>query len=328
MTKRIRLVVVLVVIAIVTIVCLSGIYVVNQGEQAVVLTFGNITDTKDSGTYWYFPLIQSVRKESTTQMHTVEYGYRTLQASTTQTAASYQEHPEESIMLTSDQNIVSVEAVFQYRVDDVQAYFYNVDDQVDSMRYAFETVLRRNLQNRTLDDAMINKLQIADQVLPDFKEMLKPYGLGVTVSSVMIQNINVPKEVQAAYEDVINASTEKTKNNDEAEKYRNQVVPNAKAQAYKMLQDAQAYSAKAIANAQGDVSQFNSVLANYINSKEVTRTRLLIETLESILKNANKVYIMDDSSGALKLLNLNDSAVQPAASGTAAPVPTTSAGGN
>ena len=112
-------------------------------------------------------------------------------------------------------------------------------------------MLRRNLQNRTLDEALLAKQEIEAQVLPDFLAMIKPYKLGITVSAVRIQNISVPTEVNSAYEDVINAMTEKTKNLDEAEKYKNQVVPNARGQAYKMVQDAQAYSAKTIANAEG-----------------------------------------------------------------------------
>lgn len=302
---KIRLIAIIAILCVAAVYCLAGIFVVNPGEQAVVLTFGRITDTKDSGTYWRLPLVQQVMKQSTTQLYTCEYGYRTAQAATTSTTAQYDDKPEEATMLTSDQNIVNVEAVFQYKVTDVMTYLYNVDDQEGTMRCAFETVLRRNLQNRTLDDALLNKQEISDQVLPDFRDMLMPYKLGVTVQAVMIQNITVPDQVKSAYTDVINASTEKTKNQDEAEKYKNQVVPNAKAQAYKMVQDAQAYSARTIAEAKGEVAEFNSVYANYVNSKEITRKRLLIETLESILAQANKLYIMDDSSGALKLLNLN-----------------------
>jgi membrane protease subunit HflK len=333
---KVRLIAILILVGIAVIIGLSGIYVVNPGEQAVVLTFGRNTDTTDSGIHFRIPMVQQVHKLSTTQQHTLEYGYRTTQAATTTSTAKYEDHPEESIMLTSDQNIVSVEAVFQYYVTDAAEYLYNVDDQEGTLRCAFETVLRRNLQNRTLDDALLNKLEIADQVLPDFREILKPYGLGVTVKAVMIQNITVPQEVQSAYEDVNNALTEKTKNLDEAEKYKNQVVPNAEAQAYKMVQEAQAYSAKTIASAQGEVAQFNDVYAKYVDNKEITRKRLLIEALESILSNADKLYMVDDNTGMLKLLSLDNSSapssLQPQA--TAAPMPTVApqttatAGGN
>jgi membrane protease subunit HflK len=325
---------ILIVLGVLVIFGLTGIYIVNPGEQAVVLTFGQKTDVKDSGTYWRMPLVQQVRKQSTMQKYTVEYGFRTTVPATTTSVAQYEDKPEESIMLTSDQNIVSVEAVFQYSVADVSAFFYEVDDQEGTMRCAFETVLRRNLQNRTLDDALLNKQEISDQVLPDFRAMLQPYNIGVNITAVMIQNITVPKQVQAAYEDVNNALTEKTKNLDQAEQYKNKVVPNARAQAYTMVQDAQAYSAKTIANAQGEVAQFNDVYANYVDNKDITRKRLLIETLESILGNANKLFIMDDSSGMLKLLSLDGSSVPDTAQPTEAPMatpapqPTATTGGN
>jgi len=322
---KLRLIAILIVLGVLVIFGLTGIYIVNPGEQAVVLTFGQITDTKDSGTYWRMPLVQKVQVESRTQLHTQEYGYRTTQPATTTSEAVYEDVPKESIMLTGDQNIVSVEAVYQYYVTDVSSYLYEVDDPAGTMRCAFETVIRRSLQNLTLDDALLKKQEIEQQVLPAFRDMLKPYKIGVTISSVMIQNISVPAEVKTAYEDVNNALNEKTQRLDEAEKYKNQVVPNARGLAYKMLQDAQAYSAKAIANAGGEVAQFNDVYAKYVDNKEITRKRLLIETLESILAQANQLYIMDDTGGALKLLNLNGGVT---AQPQATPVPQATTGGN
>lgn len=330
---KIRLIAILVVLGIVGIYCLTGIYVVNPGEQAVVLTFGKITDTKDSGTYWRLPLVQDAQIQSTTRLYTLEYGFRTKTPATTTSAAVYEDKPEEAIMLTSDQNIVNVEVVYQITVSDVSAFLYRVDDPFGTMQCAFETVLRRNLQSRTLDEALLAKNEIAAQVLPDFQAVLRPYGMGVTVSAVMIQNISVPDQASAAYADVINATTEKTKNQDEAEKYKNQVLPNANAQAYKMVQDAQAYSARTIADAEGEVAQFNDVYAKYVDNKDITRKRLLIETLENILSQANQLFIMDDASGALKLLNLNTGSIatqspQPVITPSAAPQPTATAGGN
>lgn len=337
--KKIRGITIAVVAGVLLLIAASGIYQVQQGEQAVVLTFGKASpDTAGSGLHWRIPFVQSVKIQSTQHIYTCEYGFKTTQAATTTTKAQYQEVPEEAIMLTSDENIVEVEVVYQVKVTDPAAFFYKVDDPFGTMQCAFETVLRRNVQNRTLDEALLAKEEIAAQVLPDFQAVLKPYNLGVTVTSVMIQNISVPQEASAAYADVINAQTEKTKNLDDAEKYKNQVVPNAKAQAYKMEQDAQAYAAKKLADAQGDVAEFNAVYANYVSAKDITRKRLLIETLQSILAGANKVYIMDDSSGALKLLNLTDTSAAPtptpAPEATATPVatptpqPTSTEGGN
>lgn len=317
--SRIRLIAVLVVLAVAAVMGFSGIYEVKQGEQAVVLTFGEITETKGEGLYWHLPLVQEVRRQSRMAIYTMEYGFRTSKNASATDQPQYEDVSSEAIMLTGDQNIVQVEAVYQVLVQDVQSFFYNVDNPFGTMQCAFETVLRRNLQNRTLDDALLNKQDIEAQLLPDFREMLKPYALGITIKAVQIQNISVPQEVLSAYEDVNNAKNEKTRKLDEAEKYKNQVVPNARAEAYKLVQDAEAYKARTIANAEGEVVEFNEVLARYVNSKDITRTRLLIETLESILAKAARIYMMDDDSGILKILTLDPD--QPAA--TVAPAPQT-----
>ena len=301
-----RTIAILVIVVVVAIIGLSGIYRVNQGEQAVVLTFGEKTDVREAGMYWHVPFVQSVAKQSRTQLYTLEYGFRTQKAATTSDTAEYSDEDKEAIMLTKDQNIVKVEAVYKVYVEDVAAFLYQVNDPFDTMQRAFETVIRRNLQNRTLDDALLNKQQIESEVLPEFRDMLNSYDIGVKVKEVLIQNINVPAEVLSAYQDVNNAMAEKTTKLDEAEKYKNQVVPNARAQAYKLVQDAEAYRAKTVANAEGEVAQFNDVYAKYVNNKDITRKRLLIETLEKILSSAGKLYMVDDSSGLLKMLNIGE----------------------
>lgn len=310
---KVRTLAVLVLIGLVVIICLTGIYRVDQGEQAVVLTFGQITDSKEPGLYWHAPVVQTIRKQSKTQIYTMEYGFRTQKTATTTEQAEYADMDNEAIMLTGDQNIVKVEAVYQVYVQDVGSFFYNVDDPFGTMQAAFETVLRRNLQNRTLDDALLNKQDIEARVLPDFRAMLQSYNLGVVIKEVRIQNIMVPGEVLTAYEDVNDAKNEKTRKLDEAEKYKNEIVPNARGSAYKMIQDAQAYRASKIANAQGEVAEFNDVYEKYVNSKEITRKRLLIETLETILANAKKLYMVDDNGSFLKMLNIGDVQDQAAA---------------
>lgn len=322
---RIRNIALLVVLAVVVITAVSGIYQVRTGDQAVVLTFGRITDTRDSGLYWHMPFIQQVRMQSRTQLYTLEYGFRTKQASTSTSPAVYDEVPDEAIMLTNDQNIVQIEAVYQIIVQDVPQFLYRVDDPFGTLQCAFETVLRRNLQSRTLDDALLNKQGIATQVKKDFREMLAPYNIGVEVRDVMIQNIAVPQTVSSAYADVINAMSEKTRKLDEAEKYKNQVVPAARAQAHQMEQQAEAYRAKTIAEAQGEVAEFNEVYQKYVNSKDITRKRLLIETLESILSSAGKLYIVDDNGGMLKLLNIDQGAASATATATPTPAATPTA---
>lgn len=284
----------------------SSFYRVGQGEEALVLTFGHVTDTKGPGLYWKIPLIQSVIQESVTTIHTKEYGFRTTQSGSAGTAARYADVEDESVMLTSDDSIVSIEAIYQYTIRDVKQYTFDVDDPEGTLQLAFEAVLRRNIQNRPLDDALLNKEEIEQQVLPDFQALIDTYQMGVKINDVRIQNITVPKEVAAAYEDVNNAKNEKTKRLDEAEKYANEILPTARSKAFQTVQNAEGYKAETIAEAESEVAVFNAVYEKYQASPQVTRTRLLIETMERVLENSGRIIVAEPDSDVLKILNIGD----------------------
>lgn len=299
----------------------TGFYRVQEGCEGLVLTFGKITGQKGPGLYWRIPLIQQVKTESVTEIITQEFGFRTTTVGTTSSSSEYEDVPEEAIMITGDGNIVRVESVYQVVVKDPASYLFNVDDPMGTLQHAFETVLRRNIQNRTLDDALLNKQDIESQVLPDFRNLVNAYQLGLEVKEVRIQNITVPTEVAAAYEDVNNALNEKTRKLDEAEKYANQVVPAARAEAYNMVQQAEAYKAETIAQAEGEVTVFNQILEKYRLAPEITRQRLKIEAMEAILASASQKFIVQqDDGGLLKILPLEEETPQAPA---ATPQPTT-----
>lgn len=284
----------------------GSFYRVGQGEEALVLTFGHVTDTKGPGLYWKIPLVQSVIQESVTTIHTKEYGFRTTQSGSAGTAARYADVEDESVMLTSDDSIVSIEAVYQYTIRDVKQYTFDVDDPEGTLQLAFEAILRRNIQNRPLDDALLNKEEIERQVLPDFQALIDTYQMGVKINDVRIQNITVPKEVAAAYEDVNNAKNEKTKRLDEAEKYANEILPTARSKAFQTVQNAEGYKAETIAEAESEVAVFNAVYEKYKASPQVTRTRLLIETMERVLQNSGRIIVAEPDSDVLKILNVGD----------------------
>ncbi|MEG0766851.1 MAG: FtsH protease activity modulator HflK [Clostridia bacterium] len=293
--------IVLVVLAVVALLGLMSVYRVGQGEEAVVLTFGRVTAHQGPGLYFRIPLFQQVRSASVTTIYTSEYGFRTTKAGSASTSAVYKDVESEGVMLTNDNNIVMVEAIYQYNIRDVQQYLFDVDDPLGTLQLAFEAVIRRNIQNRPLDDALLNKEEIELQVLPDFQRLIDGYDIGIQVRNVYIQNITVPKNVTAAYEDVNNAKNEKTRKLDDAERYRNGVVPVARSNAYQLLQDAEGYRAEKIAQAKADVAVFEQVYEKYKSSPEITRKRLLIETLEKVLSNAERKLVLE-SEGVLKTL--------------------------
>ncbi len=299
----------IIVLALAIIIVWSGFYRVGQGEEALVLTFGRVTGTHGPGLYWHVPMVQSIISESVTTIHTREYGFRTAYQGNATRASTYVDNHDEGVMLTNDNSIVALEAIYQYTIRDVKQYSFDVDDPEGTLQLAFEAVIRRNIQNRSLDDALLNKEQIEREVLPDFQALIDSYEMGVKINDVRIQNITVPQDVASAYEDVNNAKNEKTKRLDEAERYKNKVLPVARSNAYAKLQEAEAYKAEVIAAAESDVAVFNAVYEKYKSAPEITRTRLLIETLENVLSGSGKLYIVD-GAGTMKLLQLNDAKLQ------------------
>lgn len=297
-----RTILICTIVAVVALVGLSGIYRVNEGEEAILLTFREMTDKKGPGIYWHIPFVQSVDKVSTAQIHTLELGFRTETGQTLSDPSLYEDVSDEALMLTGDDNLVRVEAVCQYSIKDAQSYLYEVDEPESTMKLAFETALRRNIQNKALDDALLSKATIEQEVIPDFQRMLDSYSIGVTVREIRIQNIAVPEEVNSAYEDVNNAKNEKTRKLDEAERYENEVIPAARSEAYEMIQDAEAYKSEVISQATGDVANFNSIYEEYVSSKEITRKRLMIETMEKILAGAEKKVVIEGDGDTLRLL--------------------------
>ena len=310
-TPKPGLVILLLVLVIIIAIAATGFYRVGQGEEALVLTFGRVTDQNGPGLFWHIPFIQSIISESVTTIHTVEYGFRTTRTGSAGTAAQYSDENDESVMLTNDNSIVSIEAIYQYTISDVKEYSFDIDDPEGTLQLAFEAVIRRNIQNRPLDDALLNKEEIEQQVLPDFQALIDTYEMGVKINDVRIQNISVPSEVSAAYEDVNNAKNEKTKRLDEAERYANEILPKARSTAYETVKQAEAYKVELVAQANADTAVFNAVLAEYQAAPEITRTRLLIETLENVLSNSGRIVIFNNDSNVVKILDLDEETVDP-----------------
>ena len=294
----------LVILAVIAAIGLGGLYRVGQGEQALVITFGEVTNTNGPGLYWRMPGVQQVISRSVTTIHNVEYGYRTSIAGTSKTAAQYTDVASESVMLTNDNSIVQLEAIYQYTIRDVKEYLFDVEDPRGTMHLAFEAILRRNIQSRSLDDALLNKDAIQQEVLPDFQALIDSYDMGVKVHGVHIQNITVPSEVIANYEDVNNAKNEMTRRLDEAQQYENRVLPQARSQAYELIQQAQAYEVDITAKAEADTAVFNAVLTQYKAQEDTAKSRMLIEAMEQILGDAGRIIVVDQDSQVLKHLDL------------------------
>ena len=290
---------------------ISGIYTVQSGEEAVLLRFGDHIDTiTESGLHWHIPApVDSVQIINVTEARRIEFGFKTLQEGDSKSSSAYQGVPMQSMMITSDENLVNVETAIQYRITEVDDYLFNVDDQVRTLEIAAESAIRRVVANHPLDDVLTdNKLGIQQEIREDLQAICTAYEMGISITAVQLQDVQPPSEVDAAFKDVTNAREDKTSYINESQSYENEVIPKARGNAAQMLNEAEAYKEKRIAEAKGDVANFVQILEKYQMGKEVTRTRMYLETLEEILPGIEK-YIVDGDGNTLKFLPLEQSAM-------------------
>ncbi len=291
---------------------MNSFFFLENSEQAIIQRFGeNIKTVDNSGINFKIPFIDKVFIINTKEIISVQYGYRPENEPTPTSAPTYKTYEDEQIVLTKGSYLVNIGAIIQYRITDAADYLYNVDDQSGTLRLAFESVLRRNMQNKDLEDALINKDSIAVEILPDLIQKVNSYRLGITIVEVKFTDVLLPKDVQFAYDDVNNAENEKDEFVSKATKYNNEKLPAARAEAYKRIQGAEAYKAKKIAQAKGDVENFSQVYEKYKLSKDVTKKRLYIETMEKIMQKTKQKYIFDMAQdGTIKYLPLSPNSLK------------------
>lgn len=282
----------------------SGIYIVNPEEQAVVLRFGKAVEISQSGIHYHLPRpIERIEKEKVTQVKRVEIGFRTIAV---EPSPRYQKVLRESVMLTGDENIVDVELIVQYRISNLQDYLFNVADQMEAVRSVSESALRQVIGKHTIDQALTEgKLQIQTEIEQEIREVFALYGMGVSLQNVKLQAVSVPREVDPAFKDVASAREDRERLRNEAEAYRNEIIPRARGEAEKQVRGADAYTVERVKRAQGDADRFLTVLKEYRNAREVTEKRLYLETMEKILPNM-AIYVVesDGKGGLLNVLNL------------------------
>lgn len=306
MKKRFTMPAVILLIVIGAFLLMQSHYVLENAEVAILERFGEkVGVVSKSGLNFKLPLIEKARIININEEYSIQYGYRPAGDPTPKEAPKYTDVQEEEIVLTKGSFLVNIGAVIQYRITEPDAYIYNVDDQSGTLRLAFESVLRRNMQNQDLDNALINKDSIAREVLPDLSRKIDSYGLGITILDVKLTDVLLEGSVQKAYEDVLIAKNEKEEFVSKAQKYRNEQLPGARAQAYDRIQKAQAYKAKTIAQAKGDVENFSQVYEKYKMAQDITKTRLYIETMEDVLMRVKDKIVVDiDGGDAVKYIPL------------------------
>ena len=282
---------------------LTGAYVVGPDEVGVVQTFGKHTRVTQSGLNYHLPYpIETVQTPKVTEVKRVEIGFRTMGNN------QYRAIEKESLMLTGDENIVDAELIVQYKIKDAASYLFNFVMPVLTVREAAEASLRTVIGKHKIDEALTSgKFLIQEETKDLLQSILDKYGSGVLVVAVQLQDVSPPKQVRAAFKDVASAKEDKNRMINQAEGYRNDVIPKARGEAQAMISEAEGFREARVSRAEGEVAKFNAMLVEYKKAKVVTRKRLYLETMEEILPNINKYIIPGgDGGNLLNLLNLNN----------------------
>ncbi len=300
---------VIVIIAVIGVWLATGVYTLKTdgGEQAVVMRFGKYVRTDEvAGLKWHIPYpIETVEIVQADTVRTLEIGYRTQSVGNATGTSEFQSVPQEALMITGDENLVNTETVIQFRIKNVQDFLFNVEDPLGSLRIVAESAIRRVVASHILDDVLTDQKELVQsEIREDLQQIVDIYGMGVDITKVALQSVYAPQEVVAAFDDVIKAREDKNRYINEANKTSNEIVPAAQGKAQEILNQAQSYKEKRIAEARGDVENFKQVLQRYVLGKDVTRTRMYLEVMEKVLPNA-KVYIMNDNGDTLKYLPLD-----------------------
>ena len=285
----------------------SGIYIVGPDEQGVVRRFGKVVRITEPGPHYCLPRpIEKVDKPKIQQARRIEIGFETISPGP---PARYRFHEEESLMLSGDEQIIDAQITVQYEIKDAADYLFNVrylEGSQGTIKDAAEVALRQVVGERPIDDVLIGeKLQVEIDILELLQEIVDGYESGIRITEVKLQTVQPPKEVAAAFSDVVSAKEDKEKLIQEAQGYQEDIIPKARGQARSLILAAEGYKEEKIKRAHGDVAKFLAVLAEYEKAKDVTRTRLYLETMEQVLPGIRK-YIIDSetSDGILKLLPL------------------------
>lgn len=281
---------------------LTGTYIVGPDEVGVVQTFGKHSRISQSGLNYHLPYpIETVQTPKVTEVKRVEIGFRTTGKNQFRTIE------KESLMLTGDENIVDAELIVQYKIKDPVAYTFNFVKPEQTVREAAEATLRTIIGRHKIDEALTaGKFMIQEESKFLLQSILDKYETGIFVVAVQLQDVSPPKQVIAAFKDVASAKEDKNRMINQAEGYRNNVIPKARGEAQAMLREAEGFRVARIARAEGDVAKFNAMLVEYKKGKDVTRKRMYLETMEEILPNIEKYIVPDgDGSNLLNLLNLN-----------------------
>lgn len=267
----------------------TGVFSVKANQQAVVKRFGVVTNVVGPGLNYHLPFpIETIDRAEVTKIHRVEIGFRT-------TRGGFQTVAKEALMLTGDENIVSIDLIVQYKISGIEKYLYNVVNVHQTIKASAESAIREIAGKEKIDNLLTTeKSRIQIETLNILQKILNDYETGVKVVAVQLQDVEPPKAVVASFKDVASAKEDKSRFINEAEAYANEIIPEARAKAASMILEAEAYQSEKLSKAEGDTSRFLQTLKNYRKAPAITKKRMYLETMATSLEKGN-LYLFDSS---------------------------------
>ena len=266
----------------------TGIFIVDPQEQGVIKRFGEVHNVVGQGPHYHLPSpIETVQIQPVTAVRRIEIGFRTIDPGP---PAKYRQVKKESLMLTGDENILDVQFTVQYRIANIVDYLYQLTNPDETVKSAAESAMREVIGDTTVTRALTEgKALIESDTAKLLQETLDSYDSGILISNLKLQDVHPPEQVKEAFKDVVSARENREKLINEADGYRNNLIPKARGEAKQIINLAQGYAEETILIAEGRAQRFNSIYEEYRKAKEITRERILLETMEKILSKVNKV---------------------------------------
>ncbi len=276
----------------------SGFYVVGPSERGIVLRFGEVVGETDPGLRFHIPWpIERHVVVDIARVRSAQVGYRPSGVPGRSGRGSGRTIPQEALMLTGDENIVEVNLVVQYRIQDPVKYLFGAFEPEGMLHSSAEVALRSAVGGNTIDYTMTDgRLEVQEQAKGALQSLLDIYQTGLFVTEARLLAVDPPNEVRDAFNDVVRALEDRDRLRQEAEGYQEDVVPKARGEAAQMVQQAEAYKAQRVIRSQGDAERFLQILAEYEKAKSVTRDRLYLESVERIMPTMEK-FILDSQNG-------------------------------
>lgn len=286
----------------------SGFFIVQEGQQGVVTSFGKYSETVEAGFRWRLPYpVQQHEVVSVTQLQQVEVGRNSVVAAT---------GLRDSSMLTQDENIVDIRFTVQYTIKDARDFLFENREPRDAVTLAAESAVREIVGKSTMDSVLYERRDvIAVDLAKSIQTQLDRLKAGILVKNVNVQSVQPPEQVQAAFDDAFKANANREQLKNEAQAYANDVIPRAQGESAKLREQSEGYKARVIATAEGDAERFKSVLAEYQKAPQVTRDRLYIDAMQQVYSNVSKVMV-DSKSGSNLLYLPLDKLLQQGSSGS------------